>query len=404
MKLYVRLEAPFEWVRVNGKDIEAFGEVPSLAEYPLSDEEELIAVVPGEWVTAHRVNLPARTKRQFQAAIPYALEETISEEVEHLHFVCPQWKASEECTVYVVAKDKMRFWQALADDNLLPVDRLLPDHALVPFHEAADCSIALAASAASLDASQQDIGGSQQIIANHRLNGGVCIEPDFLEIWLMDVPMNSTIAVNDQALTEQLIEQYPDRDFRHWAFGNKLAHWLEQPHSVSFDLYSEEYRPSVRHLSWRSFAIPAALVVAAIVISGLYDTYRYFALHAEIRQIDAEQQEIVRASFPELDYVEPSKERYMMEQSISRMGGKPQTGSAQSMLAETAAVLRRHNISLSNVIYRDSKLVITCKLTDFSQVDQLTSQLNARPRISARLESSAADEGTIVASYILTSS
>ena len=76
MKLYVRIEAPFEWVRVSGQNVEAFGEVPGLADYPISDEEELVGVVPGEWVTAHRISLPAKSKRQFQAAVPYALEES----------------------------------------------------------------------------------------------------------------------------------------------------------------------------------------------------------------------------------------------------------------------------------------------------------------------------------------
>lgn len=395
MKLYVKLEAPYEWVRVNAKQVEAFGEVPGIADYPVSDEDELIGVVPGEWVTAHRLTLPTKSRRQFQAAVPFALEESISEDVEQMHFVCPAWKAGEENTVYVVAKDKMLEWQQLANEHQLPIDRLVPDHALLPFHDAADCSIAVATAPLGTEPDQQ------QVLASSAAGDGVCLDPDFLEIWLADVPMSATIAVNEESLTEELIEKHPDRDFRHWAFGGKMAHWLEHSAGLGYDLFSDKFRPSVRRISWGSFMLPALVVVGAILVTGIYDVYRYYALHAEISRIDAEQQQIVKTTFPEIDYVEPGKERFMMEQAMARMNGGPKKITAQSMLAETAAVLRQQRVTLANVVYRNSELIITCQLNDFSQVDILTTQLNARPRITARLQSSAADDGEIIASYTI---
>lgn len=393
MKLYIRLEAPFEWVRVGGKIVEAFGEVPGLADYPFSEEDELVGVVPGEWVTTHRISLPAKSKRQFMAAVPYALEESISEDVEKLHFICPHWKAGEQCTVYVVAKRKMHEWQALANEYQLPLEKLVAEHALLPVHDAADCSVALVATQAA---------AKPHIVANHQ-GIGVCTDPDFIDVLLMDVPMTSTIAVNNKELTEQLIADHPDRDFRFWGFGDKLAHWLEQSHAIPQDLYTDDFRPSVRRISWRSFALPIGLLAAATALIIIYDSYRYLSLHAELSAINAEQRQIITANFPEIEYVEPAKERFMMEQALQRMGGVQLQASAQSMLAETAAVLGGQKVTLSNVVYRDSQLVITCQLNDFSQVDQLTKELNARPQIRADLQSSAADDGQIIASYTISS-
>ena len=392
MKLYVRLEAPYEWVRVSGKNVDAFGEVPTLNDYPLSDEEELIGVVPGEWVTAHHVSLPAKSKRQFLVAAPYALEDEISEDVEKLHFSCPYWKAGEECTVYVVGKQKMRDWQNMANEFKLPLDSLIADHSLLPFHDAADCSIALARGTSS---------GEQQIIANDKNSGGVCIDQEFVDIWLQSVPMASTIAVNDKQLTEQLIESHTDRDFRYWSFGDKLAHWLEHTPDNIYDLFSDEYRPTVRRRSWRSFAMPIAVLVVSMIVIFTYDSYRYFALHAELSAINGEQLQIIRETFPEIAETAPSNERFMMEQAVARMGGGSKDISVQLMLAETAEVLRRNRVTLGNIVFRDSALVITCQLSDFSQVDILTKQLNAKSRISARLDSSAADDGQIIASYTI---
>jgi len=386
MKTYIKLEPPYEWVRVDGRKVESFGEVPSLDQYPLSDDYQTVGVVPGEWVTVHQVNIPAKSKKQFQAALPYALEEAVSEDVENLHFVCPQWKSGQECVVLVVAKEKMRYWQTLANENRLPVDQLVPDHALIPFHDAADCSIALT---------------DGHILANHQNGFGVSIDPDFLDVWMMDMPLASTIAVNDKQLTEELIEEHPDRDFRHWPFGNKMAHWLEHFQQANYDLWADKFRPSVTKFNWRTFVLPLCLIGVAIVAKFGFDTYRYLSLHAEIRSISAEMKEIVSTTFPKIEYVEPERERFMMEQAIARMGGADQTRSAQSMLAETAGVLRRERVTIANMVYRDFTLEITCQLNDFSQVDKLTRQLNARPRISATLQSSAADDGEIIASYTI---
>jgi len=136
MMIYLKLEAPFDWVRVSSGIVQAFGEVPSLSDYPIGDDDEVVGVVPGEWVTTHRVNLPAKTRKQFNTALPYSLEESISEDVENMHFVCPSWKAGEESKVLVVAKSKMIEWQKLATDARLPINQLLPDFALLPFHDA----------------------------------------------------------------------------------------------------------------------------------------------------------------------------------------------------------------------------------------------------------------------------
>ena len=69
MKIYLNLEAPYEWVKVNGQNVEAFGEVASPDEYPHGEEDHVIGVVPGEWVTTHQVSLPAKTRKQFGADI-----------------------------------------------------------------------------------------------------------------------------------------------------------------------------------------------------------------------------------------------------------------------------------------------------------------------------------------------
>lgn len=389
MRTYIKLDAPYEWVKVDGKNVEAFGEVPSLDDYPLGDDNEIIGVVSGEWVTVQKVSIPAKSKKQFLLALPYALEEVLSEDVEETHFVCSSWKSGEECNVMVVSKAKMREWQELANSHRLPIERLVPDYALLPFHDAAEYSLAR-------------IG--EQLLTNNHSGSGASLDEEFVDLWLMDVPVAATIAVNDQELAENLIQNNPDRDIRHWPFGDKMAHWLEYLTDTKIDLWADSFRPSVRNMNWKLFALPFVVVCLAVLTKFSFDTYRYLALHSEIRSIDAEMQEIVKSTFPEIDVVAANEEQLIMHEAIARLGGEDNAQTVPAMLAEVAAVLKRQGITIANMTYRDDRLEITCELRDFSQVDQLTRQLNSRPKISASLQSSSSDDGEIIASYTIRNS
>jgi len=384
MKIYLNLEAPYEWARVSAKTVTAFGEVPSPADYPIDDEDEVIGVVPGEWVTGHQVNLPAKTRKQFMTALPYSLEEAISEDVENMHFVCLNWKAGEDANVLVVAKQKMLEWKKVAIDNRLPIKQLLPDYALLPFHDAADCSVAIS---------------EQGLLTNNRNGSGVSIDPDFLDAWLMNTDTSDIIAVNDEPLTEKLIAEHPERDFRFWAFGGKLSHWLEYPQSSNIELWTDTYRPRVNRRGNKIYLIPLLLIVLSITLKLAYDSYRYFAMHAEIAAIETEAQGILKQRFPVFKTVAGGTERELMEKGIARMGGPDRSKSVHNTLAQASAILSRQGVTLSDIIYRDEELILTCLLNDFSQVDLLSKQLNRRPGLAASLQSSASEDGKIVASY-----
>jgi type II secretion system protein L len=384
MKIYLKLEAPFEWVRVSANKVVSFGEVPELVDYQIGDEDDVIGVVDGEWVTSHRVNLPAKTRKQFNAALPYSLEESISEEVENMHFICSSWKAGQESQVSVVSKLKMIEWKKLAMDNRLPVRQLVPDHSLVPFHEAADCSLALV---------------GNQLLANHRNGTSVSIDQNFIDVWLMDVPTSDVIAVNNEELTEKLIAKEPDRDIRFWDFGSKLSHWLEYDQALAIDLWSETYRPRVSRRSNAMFVVPGLILVLSVFLKFGFDGYRYIALHAEIGSIQAESQAILSKHFPVFNDVAPGAEREILERAIARIGGPDKSNSVHNWLAQVSFILSQQRLTLLDIAYRNEELIITCLLNDFSQVDLLNRQFNGRPGFSATLQSSASEGGKIIASY-----
>lgn len=384
MKIYVRLEAPFEWVRVTGATVEAFGEVPSLDDYPIVSDDEVIGVVSGEAVTTHTVNLPTKTRKQFNQALPFALEDSISEDIGNIHFSCPAWKPAAEVMVLSVAKGKMEEWQDLANDNRLPIAQLLPDYALLPFHEAAESSIAVS---------------DHAMVARNSMLGGVSIDESLIDIWLMDIPMSSTIAVNDEELTQKLIKEHPNRDFRHWPFGEKMRHWLEYDVNSEVDLWGDSYRPSVSMLSAKTLIKPLFLVAVGLALYVGYDFYRYFTLTKEINELEVKMSAVLADTFPDAQGVSADGARSYMEAAINRGQARAEEKSVHAAMADTAKVLKGMRATLLEISYQNEELVLTCVLNDFSQVDALSKQFNARKFLSASLQGSSADDGKVIATY-----
>ena len=393
MKIYLRLDPPYEWVRVdeskagivNGDSrIEAFGEVQSLDDYILSDDDEVIGVVSGAWVTTHEVELPAKTKKIFNAALPYALEESISEDVENMHFVVPSWKPGQPCNVLALSKDKIAEWQGLANKHQLPITQLIPDHALLPIHDAAQCTVVI---------------DGDLVYARQEGGFGVGVDRDFLDAWIMDVPVDLTVAVNDKALTERLISENPNRDFRHWECGNKLVHWLDYSTRCNINLWGDQYRPNVRRSGANPYSL-SLLVLLMVVIGKLgVDAYQYIALKSEISEIKAETQIAFKSALPDFADVAYGQERGIMEQVLSRVGNAQKPVTLHAMLGAISTVVRGQNITINEFTFNEAGLSISCQLSDFSQVDQFTKKLNRNPLLSAQLQSSETDEGKVIAIY-----
>ena len=392
MKIYFRLEAPFDWVRVkddNSGDqsrVDSFGSVNSLQDFDFEAGDELVGIISGEWVTTHSVELPAKTRKLFNAALPYALEESVSEEVDNMHFICPDWNAGEPCKVLAISKVKMRELQDLASDNDLPVTQLIPDHALMPLHEVAECSISL---------------NENEIYAKTNNDYGVMLDKDFLDAWVMDIAVDQVIAVNDKELIEQLIEEHPNRDFRYWEFGNKVVHWLEYPVDVGFDLWGDQFRPSVSRTGGNPYLLPLFIIAFVVVGKVGLDLYQTISLKSEISAIKQEMRTSFSDALPDLGEVDYGQERSIMEQALKRLGRQKQSINLQSMLAGASKVLKSQNVTLSDISFQNEELTLTCRLSDFSQVDTLTKQLNGNARITAELQSSEADDGKIIASYLI---
>jgi general secretion pathway protein L len=97
--------------------------------------KEIIVVVPGEDVLLLSAVLPKLSRARLLQALPYAIEDQLTSDVETLHFVPATIQLDGITPVAVVAQNKMRHWLALLQSWRIQPDSLIPTTFVLPLEE-----------------------------------------------------------------------------------------------------------------------------------------------------------------------------------------------------------------------------------------------------------------------------
>jgi general secretion pathway protein L len=79
-------------------------------------DRKVIVLVPSAEVLTTTVDVPIKGGARLQAALPYALEEFVAEDVDKLHFAAGARRSNGRVPVSVVSRDTLRAWMSLLDD------------------------------------------------------------------------------------------------------------------------------------------------------------------------------------------------------------------------------------------------------------------------------------------------
>ena len=129
-------EAPAAWIVVddNGTRRSAPSTGPLDHAARLAGDRSVIVLVSAEETTTFTVDLPARGAR-LRAALPFALEEQVADEVENLHFASGKRLPNGKLPVVTVTHERMQSWLERLDAAGIMPAQIVPEHhglALVP--------------------------------------------------------------------------------------------------------------------------------------------------------------------------------------------------------------------------------------------------------------------------------
>jgi len=378
MKLLVSTVAPYQWVKLNkqNKPVEQgqFMEAAFLNTIA-RDITAVIGVAPADSTTFHQIQIPTKKRSSMLAAVPFALEDSLSEEIEQLHFTVMSWTPDGPAQVAIISREKIEAWLAVFEAAGVKLDAIVAEQTLLPIHP--DCSTTLV--------KQSD---DCYVVKTGPYESFTC-DWDTFEYWWSDEQHRQLrIAVNDQDLAAELIAQGGE-NVSYWGIGKQFSGWLEHvPAQLDLapSLLHGRYEPE--HLkpgsSWLNAA--AGLALCALVLMG---ADRWIEVNALQQRYDTSQQTIRNLfdeAFPGEEYLDAPRRQIASLLSISE--DLPADETFQYLLGASTEAASKNDAELDEINYRDQQIQIGVTAPNFAALEALTTQINAQQGLKAALISS----------------
>lgn len=351
-------------------------------------DRDVIVLVPATEVLTLSANVPARGAKLL-AALPYALEDQVADDVEELHFAAGRRDADGELPVAVVRHDKLEAWLKRLDAAGIEAARIVPEnHGLartpntlsmlvaddvVMFNDGATTQFVLPgispgeALAATGVLDSKDDGGSRHLLVYCE----AAVAPRYEKDWALMRHELSSVDVNllpDGVLPRLAVT----------VASGAGVNLLQGRYGAKAEI-GGLFRP------WRHAAMFLGAFLVLLLAGKAIDTYR---MHVEIDNLRAQFSEIYLGIRPgaNADIVDPVGTVNSLRRSQVAVAAGPQVF-LPSLQQLAAAVDGKSTIKIEAISYRAGIVDVRLVAPDIPTVDGIVQAVSASGRFVASLQS-----------------
>lgn len=331
---------------------------------------QIVFAAPGEDVRLLEVSVTREERRHLDQALPFMLEEQLSEDIEGLHFARGKYHGNE-LQVAVVSEDCMGEWQAQLGD-LPPMLPWIPEPLLLPWQNG-EWTVVLDGDRALLR-----LGPGR----------GACIEFSHLPLLLSSLggqaPDRVVVYAPDDT-QRPVFESWADRlEWRRGGLAEALL--LGQRSEASLDLRQGAWAPRLPYEAWWRQWRP----VAAVLLVGL--VLHTGATWLDLRRLDRENlvlrgevQALYRQVNPRGNVVDAERQLRRQIQALSGEAGDSSFTALLAPLGEAVSERRDTRLASLNYSQRSGELRVNLLAPDFDEVEALRQAL-IKAGLQAKLE------------------
>lgn len=377
MQLFITIDPPHHWTTADPGTgaVIASGVAESLAEISIDQKiDQLILIANGSSVASHKVIVPGKSRKKAASAIPYILEEELTNDLEDLHFALQSWNPSAESDVLVVEDALVQQWQDQFSQAGLQADEIVPDYLLLPRHPAADVTLARMAH------------GRYAIRSGE--HSGAIVDENLLELWWELEATGKTIAVNDEDIVKQRLE-LDFENIHFWDIGSTVTEWLGQGgyNRTEPCLLQGKYNNREESRARYDYKLAVNLTLAGIIIYVGALLANQAWLGYKTGELMDRAASLYATAFPETGGQSIQDPVFEMRKSISALkSGNYQSGNFLPVYQVLAAELNRSNATtLTNLVFEDNVLKAQVLVPDFAALDALFLKLATTTQGYARV-------------------
>ncbi len=333
-------------------------------------EKEIIVLVPAEDVLLTVAKLPKMSRARFSQALPYALEEQLTSDIDKLHFAHGETQADGELPVAVASIDKMQEWITLLQSWQIQADVLSPVSLALPF-----------------DSTTWHVVNNEMAIVRTGLYQGFACDKINLNP-LLNMALTSATLIpegvhvhhytHETSAEPLLIQTKSTEDFNPPdAYLTDLARHVSQ--SPTINLLQGPYRVKKakfprRVKIWRATAY---LAIAWVLLLFFYPTVSYFILRARVNNMETQIAQIYKRHFPQSSNIVAPKLR--MEEKLQKLN--TQIGENKFLLSIGLigkGMLDTPSIKLKHLEFQNNELILELTAGSSDDIAKFTDYLTQR--------------------------
>lgn len=354
------------------------GELRELA--PQAAHRQLIVLTPGQDSTLLDANIPTRNRQKLLQALPYALEDRLSSDIDELHFAPGPLKDAQAVPVAVTAHTALQAWQAMLADAGLSADAMLPDFLALP-RMGANWSLAI----------QHDC-----LLVRENASHGFAIRLTLAQsVLAMALTTRSPAGVDlyydpaDEAAADTLAQLALAHDIPCSRHPGPVADVLLNNAGTKPVLNLLQGRYQVKRESqqrWRPWRLPAGLATAALLLFIASQILGYFSLRSAEAALDTEIEQLFRSTFPDVQRIVDARAQMENRLALLRGGNKGETGVVPLLIAIGDALQQAGNANLDAFSFRAGTLDVSILADDVQTLDRIKQALIADTGLQVEIQ------------------
>lgn len=385
---------------IKGAGVNEAGEGSLAQASQLAKGRRTLVLIPAVDILITSVNIPTRNRQRLLQAIPFSLENELTEDIDQLHFAAGTMDSDGITPVAVISRQKLDDWLEKLDSAGIEPLGFYPDLLGLPLDSDA---WSLYQSDQSLQIrTQSNLGYSADAI-----NGG-----ELLKLALQQAGESAPGKLTHYKLKEsvlsldlgsiapecEIIVREVD-DLTHLT--NLLGNNLKEKEQINL-LQGEYQRVDKMTLQWKRWLPAAALGMILVALSIGTTLQEYFHYKQQSTELHAQIRQTFQQAFPNVKrIVDP---RVQMEQQLKRMQ-QGQSGSfAQfaSLFVPAASVIKNSpNTTLENISFRDGQLNLQLTIKELQALENLKKTIESK-RLNVEIRSANAADNNVTSHLRIT--
>ncbi len=393
-----------EWVMVDGSGA-LIGEPARgdpIAAAAIAGDNKVIALVPGASVLRTTADIPVRGATKVLQALPFAMEEQLATDVDHLHFAAGKRDASGRLPVAVVECLEIEAWlELLAAAGIDPVGMYADSDAVsaIPntttlFFEAdsvtmrdSDGSVVVS----DLDNAETalDLWFRSRRVETDDEDAGPA--PVHLLVYLTEEARSNAATDSLLASLQPRVESADVRVLGEGALPRLAAQIVAEP---GVNLLQGKYAPrsnwAVYWPAWRVAAILLASLAVTLVGANILEIS---SLSRQAAALDTAIEQAIRYTFPEVRQVQAGNARNLLQSKLRALGGSADTDSSTEFLdilqvvADAVSGSDGGTAKVETINYRSGVMELRVLAPNVEALDTIQKQIVKAGSLTAEIQS-----------------